>query len=92
MILLEGMGNGLPLVSFDIATGPNEIIRQDGNGYLIPPFDKEKMVACISKLMDDPSLREEMSQKAKKDCANFSQDEIVKQWIDLLLQVAKRKS
>ena len=31
MSLLEGMGNGLPLVSFDINTGPDEIIRDGEN-------------------------------------------------------------
>jgi glycosyltransferase involved in cell wall biosynthesis len=40
MSLLEGMGNGLPLVSFDIDTGPDEIIRDGENGYLIPASNR----------------------------------------------------
>lgn len=91
MTLLEGLGNGLPLVSFDIATGPNEIIRNEENGYLIPPFDKKQMVVRLERLMDDASLREKMSAEARKDCAAFSQDAIVKQWEALLRQLAEGK-
>ena len=39
MTLLEGMKMALPLVSFDVPTGPNEIIKDGINGFLIPPFN-----------------------------------------------------
>ena len=47
MTLLEGSGNGLPLISFDVPTGPNEIIEDGVNGFLISAFDEEK---CLKKL------------------------------------------
>ena len=43
LVLLEAAACGLPMISFDIATGPNEIIRDKINGSLIPPYDCEKM-------------------------------------------------
>jgi glycosyltransferase involved in cell wall biosynthesis len=51
MVLLEAAANSLPLVSFDIATGPNEIIQNCNNGYLIEPFLKESMIECIDQLI-----------------------------------------
>ena len=44
MTLLEGIGNGLPLVSFDIPTGPSEIIDDGENGYLLQEGDINGMV------------------------------------------------
>lgn len=33
MVLLEAAQNGLPMVSFDIQTGPSEIIEDGKNGF-----------------------------------------------------------
>lgn len=84
MTLLEGIGNGLPLVSFDINTGPDEIIQDGQNGYLVEAFDEEIMKKHILQLMEDVTLRQEMSRKAKHLCADFSQEEITQQWVRLL--------
>ena len=80
MTLLEGMAFGLPLISFDILTGPNEIIRDGENGYLIDPFSKEAMIACVNKLISDSALRANMSKYGKNDCGRFRLDAIEKEW------------
>lgn len=87
MTLLEGIGNGLPLVSFDVNTGPDEIITDGQNGYLVEAFDEETMIKCILQLMEDAALREEMSHKAKSLCNNFSLEEIIQQWVRLLVSL-----
>ena len=53
MVLLEAKSNGLPLVSFDIETGPSEIIRDGENGFLVPPYDIECMEEKICRLIED---------------------------------------
>lgn len=88
MTLLEGMGNGLPLVSFNIKTGPNEIINNGENGFLIPAFDKKKMVNSINRLISDSELREKMSKKNIELRNMFSEKNIVDSWIDVLKNMA----
>lgn len=84
LVLLEASALGLPMVSFDIETGPNEIIVQGENGYLVPPYSIEKMAARILELMKDRDKREYMSQHTKKTLDKFDKENILKQWIDLI--------
>lgn len=83
MSLLEGLGNGLPLVSFDVPTGPDEIIQNGVNGFLLKSMDKEGMSQKIEELMMSNGLRVEMSQNSKKKTEEFSIDIVVNQWINL---------
>lgn len=90
MSLLEGMGNGLPLVSFNINTGPDEIIADGINGYLVEAFDQQKMENRILRLMEDAPLRQKMSAACKRHCDNFSQQQIVRQWEQLLNEMTAK--
>ena len=83
MSLIEGGANKLPLISFDIATGPNEIIDNEINGYLIDAQDKDAMISCIKNLIDNEELRIKMSNNIYKKVQNFNLKEIVKQWEEL---------
>ena len=87
MTLLEGIGNALPLVSFDVPTGPSEIIDDGKNGFLIPEGNTKKMTECIEKLINDPELRLNMSRAAKQKSLNYLSDRIIEQWDGLLQKV-----
>lgn len=80
MTLLEGMSNGLPLVSFDIATGPNEIIMDGKNGFLIKPFNVEQMADKISGLLANESLRISFSTDNKSRLNEFNNNTITRKW------------
>lgn len=83
LVLLEALELGLPMVSFDIETGPNEIIEDGRNGYLIPPYDLEQMGQRMVELMEDKAKRESFAiYKGKKE--KFSKNTILKQWISLI--------
>lgn len=80
MTLLEGLGNGLPLISFDIPTGPSEIIEDGKNGFLLLEDDIDGMGDKMIKLMNDPDLRLSMSNEAKKKSIMFSITDICSEW------------
>ncbi len=84
MSLLEGATHRLPLVAFDIPTGPNEIITDGENGFLVDASDDDRMVSCIKQLMDNVSLRTSMSDKAYEMVQSFSLDDIINQWCNIL--------
>ena len=86
MVLLEAASCGLPMVSFDIETGPNEIIDNGSNGYLINPLSDSDMVNAIDSLIDDVELRRTMSNNSFKTADIFSIDQILEQWISLFHQ------
>lgn len=80
MVLLEGKAYSLPLIAFDIMTGPSDIIDDGVNGYLVVPFDTEEMASGIRRLMDDNALRLRMSDNATVGMGKFSEDEILRGW------------
>lgn len=84
MVLLEAKSWGLPLVSFDIMTGPSDIIRDDVNGYLVKPYDIERMAECIEILINKKELRKQFSENSQLDIEKFSLENIVKRWKEIM--------
>lgn len=83
LVLLEASAVGLPMVSFDIETGPNEIIDEGRNGLLIPPYDLEEMKEKIEELMSNQDKRRRLAEyDGKKD--KFSKKNILKEWIEVI--------
>ncbi|MBQ2676239.1 MAG: glycosyltransferase [Clostridia bacterium] len=80
MALLEGGSNRLPLVSYDIKTGPDEIIEDGKNGFLIDFEDKEKMIERIEQLISDSDLRKSMSDTSYDMIHKFKMDDIIEKW------------
>lgn len=84
MVLLEGKAYGMPLVAFDIMTGPSDIIEDGVNGYLVEAFDLRTMTDRISALIESMKLRMTMSQQAKIGMGKFSEKMILSKWRKLL--------
>ena len=80
MALLEGIGNALPLLSFDIPTGPDEIIEDGVNGFLIRAFDLNKMAEKLDFMICNFAARKRMSECSCRKAKKFSEEEIIKQW------------
>jgi glycosyltransferase involved in cell wall biosynthesis len=84
MCLLEAKTFYLPSVSFDIPTGPNEIIEDGVNGYLIEAFDCKDMVKKLEQLMENEMLRKQFSEHAQDNLAKFQMEHILEDWNWLL--------
>ncbi|MGN8844459.1 glycosyltransferase family 4 protein [Niallia sp. HCP3S3_B10] len=84
MTLLEGLANKLPLVSYDILTGPSEIIINNENGYLIEPGNKNMMVEKVSNLIEDIELRKSMSKATSNLTDKFNITNITDKWVKIL--------
>ena len=89
MVLLEAAAKSLPLVSFDIETGPNEIISNGINGYLIDATTPEVMTEKIDTLMCDADRRISMSKNSYDTALKFSVERICEQWVKLLTAMKK---
>lgn len=85
MVLLEAQAFGLPIVAFDCDTGPNEIIKNEINGWLIENGNVDVLAKQISKSigLDEDNYRN-MSKSAKLSSQKFSVTNIVKIWINIL--------
>ena len=84
MVLLEAKAHKLPIVSFDIQTGPSDIVRDNQNGFLIEPYNIEKMAEKINLLIENDDLRKQFSDNAILDSEKFTPERIIEQWTQLL--------
>lgn len=84
MVLLEAKAKRLPLVSFDIESGPSEIIRDNVDGFLVDPFDIDEMSRKICILIENPELRQKFSDNAYGNIDKFKKETIMAKWINLI--------
>lgn len=89
LVLLEAKLNKLPIVSFDITTGPREIVQDGVDGILVPPYDLQALGDAISRLIEDTQLRQEMSSHTGDNLYKFSKETILNQWIELIHSLTK---
>ena len=79
MALLEAMSLGLPVIATPVGGVP-EIVTHEVDGLLVPPGDVTALAAAITRLMNDPQLRERLGRAARATiAARFSLDTAVEQ-------------
>lgn len=88
LVLLEAKANKLPVISFDILTGPREIINDQEDGFLVEPYDTDMMADKIHTLIENAELRQAFSKNTEKNIEKFSKDRITKEW-ELLFEIIK---
>ena len=84
LVLLEAKANHIPVISYDIETGPDEIVTDGVNGYLVENQNIPVMASRITDLIKDKELRREFSSHAYDDINKFSKQEILLQWKEVL--------
>ena len=63
LVILEAMAAGVPVVA-TASEGALEIIDDGVTGLIVPIDDVDALAAAISRLLDDPSLRERLAENA----------------------------
>lgn len=79
--LAEAQAHGLPAVGFSGCSGVNELIDQDGNGYLAPGNgDAYTLAHALSRLMSNADLRMKMGSAARSISSTYRPDAIMDLW------------
>lgn len=89
MTLLEAKYYHLPIVSFDIKTGPRECILNNVNGYLVEDNDIKAMAEYINNLIGDEQKRLDFANKSLKDTEKFESTYIIDKWKKLIEKVLR---
>ena len=84
MTLIEAQSFGLPIISYDIKTGPKDIVNDSEDGYLIENDDKEKFADKFLELSQDREKIQKFSQKAYENSKRFKLDSIIEKWKEVL--------
>ncbi len=84
MVILEAYACGLPVISFDVLSGPRELVKEGKTGYLIKDRDIKEMANKIKALLKDQKLLEDMSKKAYTESSKYTTENIINKWKEIL--------
>lgn len=83
MVLLETLAFGLPVVSFDCDTGPEEVLEDTGS-ILVSQKDTSKLASSLIELMIDEERRKIISMRSKEKAQIYQTKKIISQWVNLI--------
>lgn len=91
MVLLEGLAFGLPLVAFDVPSGPNEIIKTGINGFLCNSEYDDEMIKAINELVKSVELRNRFSEESLNIAKEFNISNIADKWLNIINFLSENK-
>lgn len=91
-VLIEAMALGLPVISTNCPTGPDEIITNDNNGILIPINDNVALYEALKRIISNRKLAHDISVNGKKRANDFSIQSIAKEWDRLFHELINKRS
>jgi len=84
MVITESMSLGTPVISYNTKYGPEDIIENGIDGYIVPHGNTEKLAEEIVKVMKDSDLRNELSKNALRVNERFSEAKYKENWLNLI--------
>ena len=79
-VLSEAMAAGCACVSFDIVTGPREIIVDGLDGMIVEDQNVEALSEGLETLMGNEGMRYDYGLHSIEDIKRFSKDKVVDKW------------
>ena len=89
MVLLEALGCGLPVVSYDCPHGPSNIITNGEDGVLAEHNNVKEFSIKLSKIIEDEALRNIMKKNGIKNVCRFNEYIVMHQWLNLFENIDK---
>ena len=80
LVIIEAMSCGVPVVAFSCKMGPDEIITNGNDGYLVPVDDINGLSNKISSLIKNQDLRNQFGRAASENSQRYNIDKIASQW------------
>ncbi|MFO7250101.1 MAG: glycosyltransferase family 4 protein [Actinomycetes bacterium] len=91
MVMIEAMGHGLPVVSFDCPTGPADVITHEKDGLLVPPRDVDALARAMIRAIEDVDLRKRLGAAARETVRAYTPEVVMPQWESLFADLLATK-
>ena len=90
LVLLEALALGIPSVSFSCKFGPEELIENGENGFLVEPENTERLAEKIITLIEDENLRKKFSDHGAITGKKYEITNIMMRWDELFQSLIKK--
>ena len=78
MVVNEAFNQGVPVIATDAVGAAAGGLVQDGvNGFIVPERDSMALAQALQCILDDPDLRERLSQNARQIIAGWDNERMV---------------
>ena len=91
-VLSEALSMGMAVVSFDIVTGPREIIIDGLDGVIVENQNVDALTVGLRKLLSDENQRKAFGLKAVENIKRFSPSGIIDKWELMYETLSKRNN
>ncbi|MFA6299837.1 MAG: stealth conserved region 3 domain-containing protein, partial [Nocardioides sp.] len=92
LVAQEAMAAGVPVVSFDCASGPRELIEHERNGLLVGPESISGMAAALLRLATDDDLRLRLGEGALRSSRQYAADSVAERWHRVFADARARRA
>lgn len=87
MVLLEALSVGLPIIAYDVPTGPRNIIIDAEDGFLIKNDEAKVFSEKLKQLLVSEKKRKNLGIHAKKNVNRFKTENVMREWLKLFNKI-----
>jgi glycosyltransferase involved in cell wall biosynthesis len=91
LVIQEAMAAGVPVVAYDMPSGPRDQIDDGVDGLLVTQGSRHGIAAGLLRLATDPALRRRMGAAALAKAATWDSATITAQWDEIYEQAVRRR-
>lgn len=92
LVVQEAMAAGVPVVSYDCASGPREIVRHDVNGLLVAPDSLAGLSGSLLRLATDADLRRRLGEGAVHTARQYAAPALAERWLGIFGDARARRA
>ncbi|MCW2815974.1 MAG: glycosyl transferase, group 1 [Nocardioides sp.] len=91
LVIQEAMAAGVPVVSYDMPTGPRDQIDHGVDGLLVTQGAEAALSAALLRLASDPAERQRLGAAALATSAAWDGEAIATRWIEVFEDALRRR-
>ncbi|GEP37738.1 exopolysaccharide phosphotransferase [Nocardioides psychrotolerans] len=88
----EAMAAGVPVVSFDSASGPRELVEHERTGLLVGPESISGLAAALLRLATDADLRRRLGEGALRASRQYDAASVAERWHRVFADARARRA
>ena len=92
LVIQEAMAAGVPVVAYDMPSGPRDQIDDGVDGLLVTQGSEAGLAAALLRLATDPAERLRMGTAAVAKAATWDSTSITAQWLEIYERAVNRRS